>query len=234
MRRTLITTIVLLLVFSQQSYAEAPNSSLNYNLYRLSASMEQEVNNDIMKVTLLASHQAQQPLAANNVVNRQMASALETLKTTKNIEYKTGNYQTLPIYQNQQVVGWKASQHIELKSADAHQLSDILGQLQKELKISSISFDISQPVRQKVENLLSVDVLNQFKKRASLIQKTMGASRYQVVSLDVNTGTQRPRFGRAMMGAEMTMASNSSAPAVEGGKSTINVEVSGQIQLIFN
>jgi len=37
-----------------------------------------------------------------------------------------------------------------------------------------------------------------------------------------------------MMRAEMTMASDSPAPSVESGNSTIKVEVSGQIQLIFN
>tara|TARA_R110002094_G_scaffold7854_2_gene17104 strand:+ start:1080 stop:1814 length:735 start_codon:yes stop_codon:yes gene_type:complete len=232
MRHSLIPTIVLLLASSLPSYADGINSSLNYNLYHLSASAEDEIDNDVMNVTLIASHQAAQIFEASNVVNSQMAAALATLKTTKNIQYQTGNYQTQPIYQNQQIVGWKASQNIELKSADVNQLSDILGKLQKELKISSISFDISQPIRQKVENLLSVEVLSRFKERAALIQKTMGAIRYQIVALDLNTGTQRPPFGRVMMRAEM--ASISSAPAVEGGKSTINVEATGQIQLIFN
>ncbi|MEH6824577.1 MAG: SIMPL domain-containing protein, partial [Motiliproteus sp.] len=116
MRYTRITTIVLLWVFSLPSFAEGLNNSLNYNLYHLSASTEEEIDNDIMKVTLLASHQAQQTLEANEVVNQQMASALKILKRTKEIHYKTGNYQTLPIYQNQQIVAWKSSQQIELKS----------------------------------------------------------------------------------------------------------------------
>ncbi|MFT5720166.1 MAG: putative secreted protein [Motiliproteus sp.] len=232
MRPLLIPAMLLLLVSSLPTYADGINGSLNYNLYQLSASAEDEIDNDLMKVTLLASHQAPQTFEASNVVNRQMTEALGILKATKNVQYQTGNYHTQPVYQNQQIVGWKASQNLELKSADVNQLSDVLAELQKELKISSINFDISQAVRQEVENLLSVDVLNRFKERAELIQKTMGAIRYKIVSLNLNTGSQRPSFGRTLMRSEM--ASVSSAPAVESGKGTINVELSGQIQLIFN
>jgi predicted secreted protein len=229
MKHSFILAIFVLLISSLPSYAD---SSLSYNLYQLSVNAEDEIDNDIMNVTLLASHQATQSFEASNVVNRQMAAALEVLKTTKNIQYQTGSYQTQPAYQNQQIVGWKASQNIELKSADVNQLSEVLGLLQKELKIASISFDVSQLARQKVENTLSVEVLNRFKERATLIQTTMGAIRYQIVSMSLNTGAQRPSFGRTMMRAEM--ASMSSVPAVEGGKSTLTVEASGQIQLIFN
>ena len=232
MKHALKITITLLfaLIISLPSYAE----ELNYNLYQLSSDAEDEIENDIMKVTLLASHQAPQSSEANKVVNKKMASALKKLKPTKDIQYETGNYQTQPVYQNQQITGWKASQQIELKSTDADQLSDIVGKLQEELKISSMRFDVSKQVRQKTENVLSVEALSQFKERAALIQKTMGADSYQIVKIEVNTGMQRPPVQRTMMRAEVSMSSYSQPPSVEGGNSTINVEVSGQIQLIFN
>jgi len=156
------------------------------------------------------------------------------LKKTTGIKYETGNYQTQPIYQNQQIAGWKASQEIELKSSDFNQLSTLVGKLQKDLKISSMAFEVSKPVRQKAEQRLSIDALDQFKERAMLIQKTMGASGYQVVSINVDTGSNRPLMRPMMMRAEMAMASDSGGPSIEGGDSTINVNVSGQIQLIFN
>jgi predicted secreted protein len=239
MKYTLKITITLLLaaVISLPSYADTPNGdlshSLNYNLYHLSASAEDEIDNDIMKVTLLASHQSMQSSEANKVVNQQMSAALKILKKTKDIHYETGSYQTQPIYKNQQISGWKASQQIELKSTNVDQLSDVVGKLQTELKISSMRFDVSKPVRQKAENALSVEALNQFKERALLIQKTMGANSYHVVAIDINTGTQRPPV-RRMMRAEMAMASDSSTPSVEAGNSNVTVNVTGQIQLVFN
>jgi predicted secreted protein len=236
MKYALKITIILLLatVTSLPSYANEPDGDLNYNLYHLSASAEDEIDNDIMKVTLLASQQSLKSSDANKVVNQQMSAALGILKKTKDIQYQTGNYQTQPVYQNRQITGWNASQKIELKSTDVDQLSDVLGKLQKELKISSMSFDVSKPVRQKAENSLSVEALNQFKQRAELIQKTMGADQYQVVAIDINTGTQRPPMQRTMMRADMSMSSASPAPLVESGNSTVTVNVTGQIQLIFN
>jgi len=236
MKSALKITITLLLaaVISLPSFAGEPNDDLNYNLYHLSASAEDEIENDIMKVTLLASHQSLKSSDANKVVNQQMTMALEILKKTKDIQYETGNYQTQPVYQNRQITGWNASQQIELKSSDVDQLSEVIGKLQKELKISSMSFDVSKPVRQKAENGLSVEALNQFKERAELIQKTMGADQYQIVTVDINTGTQRPPARQRLMMTEMSMASASPAPTVEGGNSTVTVNVTGQIQLIFN
>ncbi|UZE96334.1 SIMPL domain-containing protein [Alkalimarinus alittae] len=230
MRYTLVITMMATLFLSLPSYAE----DLNYNLYQLSVSAEDEIDNDIMKVTLLATHQASLSSEANKVVNKQMTSALEVLKKTSNIKYETGNYQTQPIYQNQQIAGWKASQEIELKSADFNQLSTLVGKLQKDLKISSMGFEVSKVVRQKAEQRLAVDALSQFKAHALLVQKTMGASGYQIVTADVNTGSSRPPIRYSMMRSEMAMASDSPGPAVEGGNSTINVSVSGQVQLTFN
>lgn len=230
MRLTFFITIVMTLLFSQATFAD----DLNYNLYQLSVSAEHEVDNDIMTVTLLATHQASLSTEANKVVNKQMAAALETLKKTSNIKYETGNYQTQPIYQNQQIAGWKTSQQIELKSADFNQLSTLVGKLQKELKISSMGFEVSKGVRQATEQQLTEEALNQFKQQATLVQKTMGASGYQIISVNINSGSHRPPVRYAMMRNEMALASDSPSPAVEGGNSTLNVNVSGQIQLILN
>ncbi|WP_250655813.1 SIMPL domain-containing protein [Alkalimarinus coralli] len=230
MKSTLVITMALLLSFSLPTYSE----ELNYNLFHLSASAEDEIDNDIMRVTLLSTHQALTSAEANKVVNKQMTSALGILRKTTGIKYETGNYQTQPIYQNQQIAGWKATQEIELKSSDVNQLSALAGKLQKELKIISMGFEVSPPVRQKEEQQLTVTALSQFKERALLVQKTMGASGYQIVNININTGSQRPPFRNKMMRAEMAMAADSLGPAVEGGNSTINVDVSGQIQLIFN
>ncbi len=230
MKQMLTTALTIMLTISVPAYAE----ELNYNLYHLSTSAEDNVANDTMKVTLLASHQAQQSSEATKEVNKQMDEALRTLKATKGIHYETGNYQTHPIYQNQQISGWRASQQIELRSTDVDQLSALVGKLQKELKVSSMSFDVSKQVRQQTISQLSVEALNQFKARAELIQKTMGADQYQIVAIDINSGSQAPPFRPYMMRSEMVMAADAPPPAVESGDSTINVDVSGQIQLIFD
>jgi predicted secreted protein len=226
-----LTTALLLSTFVLSSFA----TELNYNIYQLSVTTQEQVKNDIMKVTLMASHQAQSSTTVSQVVNKQMTVALELLESTTGIDYETANYQTHPAYRNQQISGWRASQQLILKSSDVKQLSKLIGQLQQDLKLSAMSFEVSKPVRQQVQNKLSVTALNQFKERATLIVQTMGADDYRIINVNVNTGMQFVPVARAMVRTEMSMMADSmSAPAVKSGNSVVNVNVAGKIQLIFN
>lgn len=216
----------LFIILTPYSFAEP----LNYNLYHISTTATAEINNDIMQVTLQASHQSQQAEIAYTKVNKQMTRALNMLKNTKKIKYQTTHYQTRPIYKDQQIIAWNTSQQLELESTDLPRLTKIIGKLQSELNITAIEFTVSPSLKQKTQNQLSIDALNQFKQQAKLIQENMGASKYQIVTVNINTGNQYLTYPRPMMKAEMA----SSTPAIKSGSSAINVEASGQIQLMFN
>ncbi|WP_299490725.1 SIMPL domain-containing protein [uncultured Shewanella sp.] len=226
MKHSIRLSILFFIMFIPCVFAEP----LNYNLYNISTTATAEIDNDIMLVTLQASNQSQQAETANNKVNKQMATALNRLKNTPQIKYKTTNYQTRPIYKDQQIVAWKTTQQLELESTDLALLTKVMGKLQADLNITSMVFKVSQASRQKTQNQLSIDALNQFKQQATLIQKNMGASNYQIVSVNINTGNQYMAYPRPMMKSEMA----SSAPVVKSGSSAINVDASGQIQLMFN
>lgn len=221
-----ITLLLSLSIITSSVIAEP----LNYNLYNIATIAKMEVSNDIMTVTLLASNQSKDAAQANNKVNKQMAAALDILSDTNDIKYKTTNYQTRPIYKDQQIIAWKTSQQLELKSTDFPLLTKITGKLQAGLNIISIGFEVSQAIKQETKNQLSIDALNQLKQQAELIQKNMGASDYQIVSVNINTGNHYVAYPRPMMKSEIA----SSAPVIKGGNSAINVDVSGQIQLTFN
>ncbi|WP_298771879.1 SIMPL domain-containing protein [uncultured Shewanella sp.] len=218
---------VLFILFTPYAFSEP----LNYNLYHISTTATAEINNDIMQVTLQASNQSRQAETANNEVNKKMTTALNMLqKNTKQIKYKTTHYQTRPVYKDLQVIAWKTSQQLELESTDFPLLTKVIGKLQTELNITAIEFKVSPSVRKNTQNQLSIEALNQFKQQAELIQKNMGASNYQIVSVNINTGSQYLAYPRPMMKTEMA----SSAPAIKSGSSAINVDASGQIQLMFN
>lgn len=237
MKSTCKASVVILMIIIMMASITMPAHAdeLNYNLYQLSATSEKQVANDTMKVTLIASHHAQQSVEATKIVNQQVAAALKVLKRSSGIHYETGNYQTHPVYKNQQITGWKASQQIELQSTDVDQLTELVGKLQQNVKVSTMRFEVSKQVQQTTEDALSAEALQQFKSRAELIQKTMGANRYQVVSININAGTQIPPIQRNRMRAEMAvMSADAPAPSVESGSSTVNVTASGQIQLIFD
>ena len=129
-------------------------AELNYNMYQLSTTAEQQVKNDTMKVTLVASHQDQQSSIVSKMVNQQMAAALTLLKSTSDIDYQTGNYQTHPNYQHQKINGWRASQQLILTSKDTEQLATLIGKLQQHLKVSTMSFEVSKLQQQLSKNTI--------------------------------------------------------------------------------
>lgn len=223
-------SLLVAISFSCSSLAD----ELNYNIYQLTSSVQEQVKNDTMKVTFNASHQAPDSSSVNQVVNKQMAQALKLLKATTDIDYQTGNYQTYPTYQQQKISGWRASQQLIVSSKDIAKLTKLVGQLQQYLKISSMGFDVSESQRQQFGQKLSIKALEQFKQRASLIQSTMGADSYQIVNVAVNTGGNYMPMANAMARPQMMMEKSMAAPEVAGGNSTVSVSVSGKIQLVFN
>jgi len=226
--------LAMTLLLTTSSLA-ASATELNFNLYQLAVTAEENVDNDIMKVTFVASHQAQSSATVSKEVNKQMTAALNILESSSGIDYQTGNYQTHPTYDRQKMSGWQASQQLTLKSSDVKNMTQLIGQLQEQLKLSAMNFEISKNVRKNMQDKLSESALNQFKQRAALIQQTMGADSYRVVSVDVNAGMHFTPQARPMMRAVMTMEADSmQAPAVNSGTSKVNVRVTGQIQLVFN
>jgi len=204
---------------------------LNYNIYHLSADAEIVVENDLMHVTLTASHQANRAKQASEEVNKQMTWALRQAKGTPGVKVQTGSYQTNAVYKDSKIVGWRANQRLELKSSDFESLANLVGDLQEQLKVSSMQFKVSKPAKDVAEDNATEVALTRFRHRAKLIQSAVGAKGFKVVSVQINLGGspvmhhRGPLMSKArgMMAADMV--------EVEGGSSTLRVQVSGDIQL---
>ncbi|MCB1680205.1 MAG: SIMPL domain-containing protein [Halioglobus sp.] len=210
----------------------AAADELNYNLYDLSVTAQRQVENDVMAVTLTASHQAGKSSEVTAAVNRQMADAIALLKQQQDIHYETGNYQTHPVYKDQHIAAWRASQELTLRSRDFEQLAGVVGRLQEQLKVAGMQFEVSDERRAKVQDELLVDALRQLQHRADLVRATMEAADYLLVSASINSNDYAAPVRRAVRGEAMLAAD--SAPAVEGGDSQVRVMVSGQIQLQYD
>ena len=204
---------------------------LNYNVYHLTAEAQQRVQNDLMKVTLSASHEANRAADAAAAVNQQMQWALKRDRAKKPLTVSTGQYQTTPVYQNRKIAGWRASQQLHIESDKFSVLTDMLGELQEKLKLDAMQFVPKVQTRRQTEDKLVVEALNQFKTRAKLVASTMQASKYDVVNLSINTGDYRPPIPHMRMDMMAMKAEGVAAPAVEAGSSTVSVSVSGGIQL---
>lgn len=118
-----------------------------------------------------------------------------------------------------------------VESEDFEKLSNLILVLQAKLQVKNMRFEPTKQTRKKVEDELVAEALDAFKARATLVQTNMQADAYKVVNMQVNTQGNHTPLYRSQPRMKMAMSMAEKAPAVEGGSSTISVNVNGQIQL---
>jgi predicted secreted protein len=163
-------------------------------------------------------------------INASMARAMAVAKAASAVRVKSGGYSTHPVYEDNKLRRWRASQDLVLESADADAVTALVGKLQSELQLRSIGFSISPERRRATEDELIAEALTAFKARAEIVRENLGASHYEIVALSIDTQggmPPRPVFAEARAMA----ASKVAPPALEGGTSRLSVRVDGTIEL---
>jgi len=223
------TSLYAFLLFFLISPVTAHDNESLFNQVNLQAQAEREVPNDQMIVLLATEHEGSDTAGLAAKVNSDMQWALDVIKKYSSVESQSKSYQTYPTYRKQIVIGWRASQQIEIKSENIAALTELVGKLQEKLQVKQMSFSPTTETRVRFENELIEEAMQSFLARVEIVKKNMPNKNYRIINLNINTGGYRPpvmHMQRDMM-QSMEMAS---APAVEAGKSKITVTVSGSVQ----
>ncbi len=200
-----------------------------FNQVNMQAQVERDVPNNEMQVILVSERQGKEASSLSRAVNGEVKWALDLAKRNKDIKVSTRAYQTYPVYKNQDVVGWRVSQEVQLKSQNMAGLSELIGELQEKLQVRQMLFSASKQSRDAIESELIEEAMQAFKRRALILKKHMDDKDYRIVNLHINTSGHRPQYMQAQRSSMKTMEM-ASAPAVEAGTSKISVTVSGSIQ----
>lgn len=208
--------------------AWSDDAPLTYDRISLNASAEAPVENDILVAVLFAQAEgpAAAPLAAD--VNTRIAQALDKARTVEGVKAQTLEYRTNPVYRNNRVDGWRVSQDIRLESSDAGALGDLVGQLQQQLSVRSVSYEVSPGRWAEAEDALMGQAIANFTERARRIAEAFGRKDFRIVEARINTGGPAPVF---MRGRAMAMDAAPAAPAFDAGTQDVRVEVNGTIEL---
>jgi predicted secreted protein len=200
-----------------------------FNIINLQAQAEREIPNDQMIVILATEHEGSNAASISQEINRDMQWALDIIKAYKDVDSKTGNYQTYPIYNKQTITGWRSSQQVEIKSKNMAGLTELVGKLQEKLQVKQMNFSPTDATRKQHENELIEEAMVAFKERVAIVGKHMDQKSHRIVNIHISSGGYQPpiMYERAMKTMAMDAAS---APAVEAGMSKISVNVSGSVQ----
>ncbi len=191
-----------------------------------SAAAEREVPNDLMRVRLAVESEDVNPAALAAKINSSMRWALDRARGAKAIAARSGGYQSFPVYEKSELLRWRASQDLLLESRDTDTLSALVGDLQAQLVVKSVTLTVSAERRRDVENELIDVALNRFKARAEIIRRNLDAETYSLGRVSVQT-QDAPVSPLGAGGLRMQKASL----VVEPGTSTIVVRVSGSIRI---
>lgn len=220
--------VITLFLFSS---VYAHEEVINYNQISLQASASADVENDIMIVSLYAQEEGSKAVVLSNRVNEKINWALKELEQYKSIKVETESYSTTPVYNKSQIIAWRVKQSIQLESRDMSLMSEVLGELQQQLKLNGISFDVSPDKREQKTQVLIDQALTAYNKRATQIANKLRRDSYKIVNMNVSTSADTSRYRYKAATAMMAEAASTVAPEMARGDQTLTVKVSGTIEL---
>ena len=209
--------------------ARADEPQKDYDVVSLQAEASREVDNDQALAVLSAEARGDNPAALAEQVNRKMTAALKLVKAVPALRARSGSYRTNPTYKNGRVEGWLVSQELRIESNDLPALAKAVGELQETLLVQGMQLRLSPALRRATEEALITEAIAAFQARAEIVRKAMKAAKYRL--RDMNIGTSGGGIVVPFARADRAMSASAAPVALEGGASTVQVTVSGAIQL---
>lgn len=228
--RALCCTVLGFLLTPTPAVVSADEDPPVYDRVTLSVSAESNVENDVLVAVLFSQRDGPEVAGPAGEVNEAIAWAVEQAKGVPEVKLQTLDYRTHPVYRKDVLSGWRVSQSIRLESHEAALISVLIGELQQRLGLRSVGYAVSPQRRREAEDQLIAEAIGSFRARADLVARELGRTRYRIVRVDVNTGGRPiPR----MPTQRMAIASGAldAPPTLEAGTQTVQVSVSGSIEL---
>ncbi len=208
--------------------AYSHDSTPTYDRINLSVSAQQEADNDSLVAVLYAQEEGKNATRLAKQVNRDISAAVTKAKQTDGIKVQTLDYTTSPVYIKNHLNSWRVRQSIRLESKNPASLSELIDNLQKELKVSGINYTLSPESRLLIEESLIAEAIGRFNSRAQLIQTQMSRQNHKLVQMDINSSAHSPQPRLRMARMEKSSAPT---PHLEAGTQTVTVTIRGTIEL---
>lgn len=200
----------------------------------LSAQASTDVPQDVVDITLFYEQEAKDPGSLTAERNRRADAALARARGVSGVTARTGDFSVYPSNDRDgKIAAWRGRTEIVLESRDFTAASKLAGDLASTLQVGNVEFSLSPEAQRAAEQKLTSEAIQSFRNRAAEAAKAFGYSGYAIREVNVGGGRSVQPYPRMMaMDAAPMMAKAAAAPiAVEGGKSTVTVNVNGSVQM---
>jgi len=221
--------------FAHSAAAQALPAVQPANVVSLSASGYLEAVQDWLAISLNTTREGSDAATVQAQLKSALDSALMVARSSaqpQQLEVRTGQFSLYPRYgSNGKINGWQGTTELVIEGRDFTRISATAGKIQS-LTLGQVAFSLSRDAQRQLETDVQAMAIERFKAKATDVAKGFGFQGYTLREVSISSVDQeatRP-YPRAMaMQAKAAVAD--SPVAVEAGKSTVNITVSGTVQL---
>ena len=219
---------IFLLAALGSAYAQSPPPDLKGARINLDARASEEVDNDVMRASLLVEMEDADAGKLAERVNQATNDGLKMAKGFTGLRTKTSGYSTYPVTDKNKIVRWRSRSEFSIEGEDFRRMTDAIGKLQTVMQLGAVNFSVSPAKRAKVEEALTQSAIADFLRKAQAATKGFGGSKFSVLEATISAdgGNMPPPRPMVMM---KSMSSDAAAPDFEAGSSRVTVTVNGAI-----
>lgn len=222
--------LALPLLVSAQAVSEPKNA------VQISAMATREVAQDWLTVSLYARQQGADAVTVQGQLKAVLDKALSRANgqaRAGEVEVSTGGFSVQPRYgKDGQIQGWQGSAELLIQGRDVARLAALAGQLPG-MAVASMTFSLSREAVQQLESELRREAIGNFRRSAQAVAQDFGYSSYELREVTVQlAGNEPPMYRQRMLAADSGVAMAMAPVPAEPGKSTVQVNVSGSVQLV--
>ncbi|MBN6081545.1 SIMPL domain-containing protein [Aggregatibacter actinomycetemcomitans] len=207
------------------------------NVISFNTEVTKEVDYDVMEVTLFVKQENKNLKELNQAINEKVNAALDVIKKQSAVQIKKNTRNTQVRYDNKgKQSGWTERADLVLESKDFVVLSQVISDLNETFAIADVMQKLSNEAAVKFEDEMLKSALAQFQHKAQLIQTSLNAKGYEVISLGLDSRNEIPYLGGRMIPvAKIKSFASEVADEVSldsNDKAELKTSVSAQIRLL--
>ena len=227
---------------AQAQPASAAAASPPRNVVQLSATGSVDVQQDLLVLTLSTTRDGKDASAVQAQLREALDKAVFEARRASStaepgqMEVRTGNFSLHPRYsqtangQGSQISGWQGSAELVLEGRDFARITQTAARVGS-MAIQQVAFDLSREQRARVERDAQAQAINNFKRQAADLTSAFGFASYTLREVSVDSNSHSPNPRPRMMAMQARAEVEDAPIAVEAGKSTVTVNVSGSVQM---
>lgn len=209
-----------------------------HNVVQLSASGSVEVEQDWLTLRLATTREDNNAANVQRELQKTVDQALRILRPQsqgEDMQLHTGRFRIQPRHapKTGKVTHWQGRAEIVLQGRDFVRITQAAARVE-DMTVDDVQFNLSRQAAQAVYEQAQAEAVTAFRNRAQQLTTLFGLSRYTVREISVHSGghtLHMPRAASAMAEFSLAATAKSEPLPVEPGKTRVEVEISGSVQM---